>query len=273
MDMPGPAPVAGLIARRYGKAAFATESTDAVVAALLHHRSVRGYAPDPVPEADIALALAAAQSAATSSNLQTWSVVTVTDPARKSRLNALAGNQKQIDQAPLLMLWLADLSRLRKVAGAEAAALDYLELFLTAAIDATLAAQNAVTAFEAMGYGTCYIGAMRNNPTEVAQELALPKEVFTVFGLTVGRPAPGAEGEVKPRLPQAVIRHSEQYGESLAEGVADSYDAEMLAFQAAQGMGDATWTQRCTERVATTQAMRNRDNLKRYLNEMGFALK
>jgi nitroreductase len=273
MDMATADPIADLIARRYGKAGFAPEGGDAVLAALLSHRSVRGYAPEPVPEGDIALALAAAQSAATSSNLQTWSVVTVTDPARKSRLNALAGDQKQIDQAPLLMVWLADLSRLRLVAGPEAAALDYLELFLTAAIDATLAAQNAVAAFEAMGYGTCYIGAMRNHPPEVAQELALPKEAFAVFGLTVGRPAPGAEGEVKPRLPQGVIRHAEQYGESLPEGAAAAYDAEMLAFQAAQGMGDAAWTARCTDRVATTQAMRNRDNLRRYLNEMGFALK
>lgn len=268
MDMPAP------LAQRYPYATPLPDPGSAVLDALLAHRSVRGYRPDPVPAEDIARAVAAAQSAATSSNLQLWSAVTVTDPARKARLNAAAGRQRHIDEAPLLMVWLADLSRLRRLAqgsGRPSAGLDHFEMFLTAAIDAALAAQNAVAAFEAMGYGTCYIGAMRNNPDVVARELALPAEVFAVFGLTVGRPAPGAEGTIKPRLPQATVCHAEQYRAEEPEEIA-RYDAAMEAFNAGQGLAASDWTTRSTARVAGPEALSGRDRLVGHLRALGFAL-
>jgi nitroreductase len=264
------------LAQRYGGIGPSAASSLPLIDAMLAHRSVRGYRPDGVAAGDLALALAAAQSAATSSNLQLWSVVTVADPARKGRLNALAGNQRHIDEAPLLLIWLADLSRLRRLnaeAGRPAEALDYLELFLTAIIDASLAAQNAATAFEAMGYGTCYIGAMRNHPVEVAQELKLPRECFAVFGLTVGRPAPGKEGNIKPRLPQATVSHTETYDGSTLEAGVTGYDAAMLAFNAAEGLAPVRWRDRCAERVAGPKAMSNRENLRSYLETLGFALR
>ena len=37
---------------------------------MLDHRSVRGYRPDPVPAGTLETMIAAAQSAATSSNMQ-----------------------------------------------------------------------------------------------------------------------------------------------------------------------------------------------------------
>jgi hypothetical protein len=58
-----------------------------VIAGLLQHRSVRAYLADPLPEGTIETLVAAAQSAASSSNLQVWSVVTVEDP---ERIDALA---------------------------------------------------------------------------------------------------------------------------------------------------------------------------------------
>lgn len=59
---------------------------------LLAHRSVRAYLPDPVSDDSLAAIIAAAQSAASSSNLHAWSVVAVRDPARKARLAEYAGN-------------------------------------------------------------------------------------------------------------------------------------------------------------------------------------
>jgi len=93
---------------------------DDTLAGILAHRSVRGYLPTPLPQGALELIVAAAQSAATSSNLQAWSVVAVKDKDRKSRLAALAGNQKHIEQTPLFLRILADLSvsiALRKIAG------------------------------------------------------------------------------------------------------------------------------------------------------------
>ena len=204
-----------------------------------------------------------------------WSVVTVTDPARKARLGALAGSQRHIAQAPLLMVWLADLARARQLNAAmdkPSEALDYLELFLTAAIDASLAAQNAATAFEALGYGTCYIGAMRNDPVVVAKELALPPGVFAVFGLTVGRPAPGHEGSVKPRLPQSTVVHAETYDTGSLETDVAAYDTAMQAFNAAEGMPVVRGRDRCADRLAGPQSMSGRHALRQHLAALGFPL-
>lgn len=75
-----------------------------LVETLLSHRSVRFYLPQSVPATAVELAISAAQSAPSSSNLQAWSVLTVEDDERKARINAVAGNQKQIEQAPLLLV-------------------------------------------------------------------------------------------------------------------------------------------------------------------------
>jgi len=53
--------------------------------------------------------------------------------------------------------------------------------FIVAAIDAALAAQNAAAAAESMGLGTCYVGALRNDPERVAAELELPPRVMAVL--------------------------------------------------------------------------------------------
>lgn len=181
---------------------------------LLSHRSIRAYLPNPLPLGTLEILVAGAQSASTSSNLQTWSVVAVEDANRKEKLSQLAGNQAHIRQCPLFLVWLADLARLTHIAesrGLPHEGLDYLEMFLMATIDAALAAQNATVAAESLGLGTVYIGAMRNHPEDVAKVLNLPPHVFAVFGLCVGYPDPTHAAAIKPRLPQSVVLHRETY--------------------------------------------------------------
>ena len=60
---------------------------------LLAHKSVRLFQPKPLPAGTLELLGAAAQSAASSSNLQTWSVVAIQDPERKAEAAALCGDQ------------------------------------------------------------------------------------------------------------------------------------------------------------------------------------
>ncbi len=178
----------------------------------LAHRSVRSFLPDPVGDEHLEAMVAAAQSAPTSSNLQAWSVVAVRDPAHRSRLAALAAEQRFVEEAPLLLVWLADLGRARRLAARHErplAGADYLESTFLAFLDATLAAQNAVVAAESLGLGTVCVGAIRNRPEDVARELDLPPHVFAVFGLAVGWPDPDERSGVKPRLPQSAVVHRE----------------------------------------------------------------
>ena len=127
-----------------------------VIASLLQHRSVRAYRPDVVPDGTVETLVAAAQSAATSSNMQTWSVVAVTEPATKAALAAVAAKQAHIEQCPLFLVWVADLSRLDRVgiaAERNLEGLPYLETFLVAAMDAAIAAQNAAVCGRELGAG------------------------------------------------------------------------------------------------------------------------
>lgn len=268
--------VSRLVRRRYREEQEAIGAQwNETLETLLSHRTVRSYLPTALPAGTLELAISAAQSAPSSSNLQAWSVVAVEDPALKSRLNAVAHNQRHIEQAPLLLVWLADLSRLRSIAndrGHPSDGLDYLESFLLGVIDATLAAQNALVTFESFGLGTCYIGAIRNNPEKVSEELGLPAEVFPVFGMTVGFPDPAVETGVKPRLARHAVLHRERYGAPEKQAL-ESYDNLLRGFQAEQSMPLIDWTEQASRRIGTVEALKNRDRIREALVSLGFKLK
>lgn len=267
-----------LIQARYGMSTFNPDSLcNETLTTLLSHCSVRAYRPNALPPNTLEMLVAAAQAASSSSNLQTWSMVAVEDPARKGKLAQLAGNQAHIRQCPLFLVWLADLARLHHLAkkrGLPAEGLDYLEMFLTATIDAALAAQNATIAAESLGLGTVYIGGMRNHPEAVAETLQLPPHLFAVFGLCVGYPDTAKPAAIKPRLPQAAVLHRETYNLAQQEEAIDQYNEIMQQFYESQQMNVAgDWVEHSLKRVATAQALNGRDNLKEVLQRLGFPLR
>lgn len=243
---------------------------------LLDHRSVRAFTDQPLPEGTIETLIAAAQSASTSSNLQVWSVVAVQDGERKNRLSALAGNQAYIRQAPLFFVWLADLSRVERIAdqqGVELEALPYLESLLLGTIDAALAAQNAVVALESLGLGSVYIGAIRNDIEAVAKELELPAQVYPVFGLCVGYPSTERPAKVKPRLPQRAVLHHETYSVAGEPATIAEYDDRLGAFYQREGMKASGWSEQVISRLRSVTNLHGREALVEELNRMGFGLR
>jgi nitroreductase len=257
---------------RYGDDALPPLSlSNETLAVQVAHRSVRSFLPDPVPEEHLEAMVAAAQSAPTSSNLQAWSVVAVRNRARKSRLATLAAEQGFVDEAPLLLLWLADLGRSRRLAerrGRPLDGADYLESTFLGFLDATLAAQNAVVAAESLGLGTVCVGAIRNHPEEVACELDLPPHVFAVFGLAVGWPDPAERAGVKPRLPQSAVLHRERYDAPRADAAIDRYDERLRAYNRRHGLtGD--WTERVVHRLEGAGSLAGRDRIREALVGLG----
>lgn len=265
------------LAGRYGRDSIPHVGPwNPTIQTLLAHKSVRSYKPDPVPENTFETLVAAAQSAATSSNLQTWSVIAVRDATRKAALAKLANNQKHIEQCPLFLVWLADLSRANRIGEAEGVTfetLSYQETFIVAAIDAALAAQNAVIAAESLGLSTVYIGAMRNNPVEVARVLGTPPGCVAVFGLCVGYKNDDAKAEVKPRLPQAAVAFNEQYLIGDENGLRAEYDRQIEDFSQRNEMKQDNWTKRVIGRMEKISAMSGRDKLVAALNALGFPLR
>lgn len=246
------------------------------IATLLGHKSVRSFLPKPLPDGALQTLVAAAQSAASSSNLQLWSVIAVTDRGAKGKLAALASNQRHIDDAPLILLWVADHARVEAIgkrAEQPTDGLDYLDSFLTAAVDASLAAQNCAIAAESLGLGTVYIGALRNKPAEVAEVVILPARATVLFGLVVGWPDPDRPAEVKPRLPQSVVLHHEFYSADDQHDLIEQYDRASRAFQERQGLPVTGWRAPLLARSADAAALHGRDRLRDVYAEQGLPLR
>lgn len=268
-------PRAEALRRRYGAQVDLPDMpANALFDTLLRHRSVRAFSDRALPDGTLEMLVAAGQSAASSSNVQAWSVIAVRDPARKARLSMLAGDQEHIRRCPLLLLWVADLARLDRVARSRDIAPDgtrYLEMLLVGVIDAALAAQNAVLAAESAGLGTVYIGAMRNEPEKVAAEVGLPENAMIVFGLCVGFEDPDAQtADIKPRLPQRAVLHHEQYSAAPEPQAVSDYDLTMGGFQASQGMRASDWSLQTARRV---HELRGRERLSEALRALGFGLR
>ncbi|MDR0565174.1 MAG: nitroreductase family protein [Azoarcus sp.] len=267
-----------LFSARYGDASLpAPAAWSSVIEHLLNHRSVRAYLPDPVSDDQLAAIVAGAQSASSSSNLQVWSVVAVRDPARRAKLATLAAGQSHVADAPLQLVWIADLARLELLTQTNqrpSGALDYFEAFLTAAIDAALAAQNAAAAAESLGLGVVFIGSMRDKPEEVAKLLELPPKTVALFGLCVGKPNPAQPADIKPRLPQSVVLHHERYSLDAQKPGIEAYNAAMARFYEQQKMNvRGTWAVHSSKRVAGPESLSGRDKLVEAFRARGFALK
>ena len=247
-----------------------------VIGTIVSHRSVRSYKPNDLPNSTLETLMVAAQSAATSSNMQVWSLIAITDQKKKIELAKIAGNQKHIEQCPLFLVWLADLARNERLGneeGVEMVVTPYVETFLVSAIDAALAAQNAVIAAESLGLSTVYIGAMRNDPKRVGELLNLPPMVFPVFGLCIGYATEEGQGEIKPRLPQPVVLFEEIYGAEREHELRAKYDEEMSEFSARHEIAADTWTKKVIARMGKLSGMNGREKLISVLHSMGFPLR
>ncbi|MFI5385591.1 MAG: nitroreductase family protein [Fimbriimonadales bacterium] len=240
------------------------------LAPFLRHRSVRRYSDRPVSEELMSALMAAAQSAATSSTLQLWSVVSVQEPERRETMVKLCAGYEHVRQAKWFLCFIADHYRLKQAAakvGECAEGLPYAEFFTMAVVDAALAAERLVCAAESIGLGICYIGALRDHAAEVKDVLGLPEGTFGVFGLCIGWPEEPLGAGIKPRLSQGAVWHRERY--DLDVDVSE-YDERMRAFYETQEMkGEVTWSMRSGRRV-DDHHMTGREILLGWLKSQGF---
>jgi nitroreductase len=247
-----------------------------VVETLLSHRSIRAFTDQALPPGTVELLTAAAQSAPSSCNLQMWSVVAVTDAQKKAFINQNVLKQPHVEKAPLMLVFLADMAMLKRIAADKNApieGLDYLDIFLMAAIDACLATQNAAIAAESMGLGTVYGGSIRNHPETVIDALRLPAYVFPIVSLSVGYPDQDRLPQIKPRLAQNAVLHRETYSHEHLPQAAEDYDAAMREFYTGYRTEDQTWTRLSLARVRSPESLSGRDRLREALLKQHILLK
>jgi nitroreductase len=244
---------------------------------LFSHRSVRRFAAEPITDEVIETLIGAAQSAPSSSNLQSWSAILVTDPVARRMLADWSGDQRHVVTAPVFIVFTADLSRAERVARRQETDpihLDRIDTLLVGVTDAALAAQNAAVAAESLGLGTVYVGGIRNRVEAVADLLGLPTRVLPLFGLAIGRPAAAVATAVKPRLPQRLVFHRNRYAVDDDEaGAVAAYDRRLRAFQGEQGLEGADWSATVANRVGDPRALSGREWLRAALDRFGLGLR
>lgn len=189
-----------------------------VIETILNHRSVRKFTSEQLTEEQIKTIVASAQAASTSSYIQAYSIIGITDEEIKQQLVEVSGGQQYVLENGHFFVFCADLYRHELIGDMEnrevTDSIESTEKFMVAVIDAALAAQNAAIAAESMGLGICYIGGIRNNLEEVVKLLKTPNRVLPLFGLAVGYPA--RETAKKPRLPIAHVYHENSYQQDLS---------------------------------------------------------
>ncbi|WP_419392669.1 NADPH-dependent oxidoreductase [Cytobacillus praedii] len=270
---------------------LANEYLNHTIEILTSHESVRGFQPKPLPKGALQAITASARSAPTSSNLQAYSIIIVKNEQRKDRLATLSGNQNFIREAPVFLVFCADINRLKYVTAKQGYtfAAETLEMFLLSVVDASLALQNALVAAESLGLGCVTVGSIRNDPKAVADELKLPKGVFAVAGLAIGFEREGVRRGVKPRLPEQLTVHDEIYSIEDRDQYLNEYDQTMISRKTYDGRRvslagepekqgvDYGWCEhtarRCTrpETIAVSASLR--ENLKQTLEELGFSIR
>ncbi|MBT2662665.1 oxygen-insensitive NADPH nitroreductase [Bacillus sp. ISL-45] len=184
-----------------------------VIETLLQHRSIRRFTDTPLDREQIEAIVKSAQAASTSSFIQAYSIIGITDQDKKTKLAELAGNQAYVANSGHFFVFCADLHRHKVISEMEESDLDdsieSTEKFMVALIDAALAAQNAAIAAESMGLGICYIGGIRNDLEAVKEVLKTPEHVIPLFGMAVGYP--DQDTDVKPRLPLEHVYMENEY--------------------------------------------------------------
>jgi nitroreductase len=218
--------VAELIEERFGLPTQAGKGTvaEGALAQILSHRVQRRYKPDPIPDEVLEIALAAALSAPSKSDLQQVAIVLVKDRAKQALIGSWIPDMPWIADAPLFMIFCGDHRRMRRVAELRGKPFpnDTLDMFMNAAVDTGLVMQNFITAGEALGRGSCPISVVRNHVEKLAELLELPAGVFPVAGLTVGYPA--QRGWTSMRLPPALTVHTDRYDDGKLPEELEAYD-------------------------------------------------
>ncbi len=244
---------------------------NATVELLLSHRSIRKFENRVVPEDVLQTLVKCGQAAATSSNVQAVTAIHVTQADTREQLSFLAGGQPYVATAGAFLVYCADLRRSMNACESQGGEFSpgMMEHFLIASIDVGIAAQNTVVAAESMGLGICYIGGLRNKPSEVASLLKLPEQVYPVFGLCLGYPAQNPE--VKPRLPIDAVLMKDVYDDTAQAKLLKQYDATLREYYKTRtgGNKDSSWS----EEMKALVGKESRPHMKSFLADQGFAIK
>lgn len=195
---------------------------------IQNHRSVRNFVDKDIPQDMLDTILLSAQAMPTSNNNQDISVIVIKDKTRKDIIAELSGNQKHIKDAPVFLIFVADLYKTFLACeknNMEQNLENPLDKIVTASFDAGIALGGAIISAESLGLGITPIGGVRNNIERISKILELPEFVFPLVGLCLGFPY--NIPDKKPRFPLPAFKHDETYKKDAMDSYINEYDEIM----------------------------------------------
>ncbi|MFL2143162.1 MAG: NADPH-dependent oxidoreductase [Ruoffia tabacinasalis] len=194
----------------------------------LEHRTIRFFKNKPV-DSDLRNKLFTIMNrTATSSGMQTYSVIRVTDQAKKDQIAEVC-KQAYVAEAPELLIFVVDTFRMKQIAqekGYNGESYRTMDIFFQGVADAYLAAQNLTTAIESYDLGAVYLGSILNDPQEIIDILELPELTFPMVGMLFGYPDDNPQLKPRMDLKYKVGENSYPYVADIITQLKD-YDDEM----------------------------------------------
>jgi nitroreductase len=172
-----------------------------VFEAIKGRRSIRTFKDQEVSAELVEKLVEAARWAPSAGNLQPWEFIIIRKPEVKRKLVEAAQGQSFLEEAPVVLVVCASENRSAQGYGVRGRTLYCLQ-------DTGAAIQNLHLAAYALGLGTCWVGAFRED--EAKEILKLPDGIRPVAIIPVGYP-----DEVPPpgrRRPTSEITHHEAFG-------------------------------------------------------------
>ena len=199
-----------------------------IIKALAVRKSVRSYTDREISSDCKEKILRAATEAPTAGNQQMYTILDITSQELKDKLSVTCDNQPFIATGKMVLIFCADFHKWYRaftLAGCSPRRPGPGD-FLLAVEDAAIAAQNAVTAAESLGIGSCYIGDIMENYELHRELLHLPEFVFPALMLVFGYPTPQQQEREKPkRAALDFIVHENAYPdfspEEIRQNIAD----------------------------------------------------
>ena len=181
---------------------------------LWKRKSVRAYTDRKITKEEKELILRSASEAASAGNQQMYTILDITDQKLKDTLTVTCDNQPFIAKAGLVLVFCIDFQKWYdtfRITGCDPRKPEAGD-FLLAVLDAAIAAQNAVTAAESLGIGSCYIGDILER-YEIHKELFhLPDYAVPVLMAVFGFPTEQQIERKKPaRAPLSFLVHENTY--------------------------------------------------------------
>ena len=222
-----------------------------MIKCLTERKSIRSYTNQEISPDCKELILRAAMEAPTAGNQQLYTILDITSQGLKDRLAVTCDNQPFIAKGKMVLIFCADFQKWYQaftLAGCSPRKPGPGD-FLLAVEDAAIAAQNAVTAAESLGIGSCYIGDIMENYEVHKELLGLPEFVFPALMLVFGYPTAQQKEREKPkRAPLDFIVHENIYPhfsqEEIRQNIADikgeDFDSWMERFCKRKNQADVS---------------------------------